>query len=104
ATTRVMETVAAPVATRDLAFRLEAPRPNPAGRETRVAFTLPVERRVSAVLFDVRGAMVRRVASRVLAAGRHETGIPVAGLADGIYFLRVTAGPDGATRRILVSP
>ncbi len=73
-------------------------RPNPFRGSTTIRFDLPEAGRVSLVVCDVSGRIVRTLASEVRTAGRHE--IAWSGGADdgsrvaaGVYFCRMTAQP-----------
>ena len=85
----------------------EHPRPNPFSGECRFRFHVPAVERVSAQVFDVKGARVR-----TLVAGRREAGWVIAAwdgrgndgrlAGPGLYFLRVTAGGRQAVSRIVL--
>ena len=79
------------------ALRLEAPRPSLAAGTARVANTLPEAGMVRLTVVDMRG---REVAT--LTPGRHEAQVDAGSLAAGVYAVRLTAGSDVATQRLVV--
>ena len=87
------------------AFGLAPPRPNPLTATTSIAFDLPVAARARLAIYDVRGARVKTLVDRALAAGRYtevwdgasESGEPVRA---GVYFFRFEAAGFRASRTI----
>ncbi len=88
-----------------VAFRVHAPRPNPAAGTATFAVELPAPRTVDAGIFDLAGRRVRTLEpGRVLPAGTHpfawdgrdEAGRPVE---PGIYLVRFRAGDEVQVRR-----
>lgn len=86
-------------------FALHANKPNPFNPATRIAFDLPSRETASLRVFDVRGREVRTLVRETLPQGRYEyiwdgtdnSGRPVA---SGVYFYRVVAGDQSATRKM----
>uniref|UniRef100_A0A832I5B2 T9SS type A sorting domain-containing protein n=1 Tax=Eiseniibacteriota bacterium TaxID=2212470 RepID=A0A832I5B2_UNCEI len=86
---------------------LSAPRPNPSSGPTSIAYTLPRSGAVALDVLDLQGRRVRtlvegaRPAGTHLAAwdGRDDGGRAVAA---GVYFFRLRAAGEAATRRVVV--
>jgi hypothetical protein len=86
---------------------LARPSPNPARHGVGLRFVLPHESRVSLVVYDAAGRLVKRLVDGVHPAGDHtamwdlrgESGKAVAG---GIYLVRLESGPYRLTERIAV--
>jgi len=76
--------------------------PNPFNASTTIAFALPINSQVIFNLYDSSGRMVRTVIEGRYRAGWHQSNIDAAGLATGLYFLRMDAGEFRATRRLLL--
>ena len=85
--------------------------PNPFNPSTTVAFELPEMARVSAVVYDVTGRVVRHLFDRTFAAGQHTVGWAGddnAGrvVSSGVYFVRLVStslgGSSVATVKITV--
>ncbi|HPF70371.1 MAG TPA: M14 family zinc carboxypeptidase [Candidatus Krumholzibacteria bacterium] len=82
--------------------------PNPFNPTTKVAFTVPAAGPVELNVYDVRGRLVRRLASGAFEAGGHERtwdGRDDAGQAvgSGVYFAQVrSAGQRAVTKLMLV--
>ncbi|GAB4328182.1 MAG: hypothetical protein Kow0037_02310 [Calditrichia bacterium] len=88
-------------------FKVYQNYPNPFNPETRVRFTLPKSANVTAIVYDVLGRKIKTLAGRHYAAGEHQlswAGVDEAGnpVGSGIYLLRVTAGENQSTIRMLL--
>ncbi len=77
------------------AFALEAAYPNPFALSTTVGFALPEAADVRVTVLDVLGREVAVLVDEPLEAGRHSAQFEAAGLASGVYLVRMTA--DGFT-------
>ncbi|MFH1755225.1 MAG: right-handed parallel beta-helix repeat-containing protein [Candidatus Latescibacterota bacterium] len=88
-------------------YALEQNFPNPANPSTTIVFSLADAGEVTLTLYDVRGRVVKTLASEPYSAGRHavvwdgtDTGRqPVA---SGIYFYRIEAGRFTDTKKLLL--
>jgi hypothetical protein len=89
------------------AMSLEQNHPNPFNPVTTIRFTLPSQGFVDMKVYDVSGRAVRTLVSeempagehRVLWDGRNNGGGPVA---SGVYFYRIVAGNQTATRKMVL--
>ena len=89
------------------AFRLAQNYPNPFNPRTTMRFSLPERRMVQLRVYDVTGRLVAILADRIYPPGAHSVewdgtnhrGQPAA---SGIYFYRLQAGPDTATRKMVL--
>lgn len=91
-----------------LHFELEQNRPNPTGRgaATVINFTIPVAERADLAIYNVRGQKVRTLLSGRVDAGRRAVtwdGRTDAGrlAGSGVYFYKLTAGPNQAIRKLV---
>ena len=86
-------------------FGLDGTRPNPAGRDLRVAFSLPDGSPARLELFDLTG---RRITAREvgeLGAGGHLVSLAQdRSLPPGVYLLRLTRGGHSLAARAIVLP
>jgi hypothetical protein len=85
---------------------LEPCRPNPVGREARIAFELPAGGPVTLQLFDATGRLVRTLADETLSAGAHAMTWRAdtdggERAANGVYYYRLDT-PQGRLSRSLV--
>ena len=85
---------------RPLSFHVGEAWPNPFNPTATLAFTLPAPEHVSARLHNVQGQVVGTLFSGQLGAGEHRLAIRGEGLASGLYFLELEAGPNRAVRKL----
>jgi hypothetical protein len=88
-------------------LELAPARPNPFDRSTAIQYRLPARGPVRLEVFDVRGERVAVLVNGVQEAGTHfamfEAGrAGRGGIASGVYFVRLSAGPLATTRKILL--
>ena len=74
------------------ATAIEGAYPNPASTAATVRFRLAEAGPVSLVAYDVLGQEVARLAAGRYGAGAHEATLAAAGLAPGVYVVRLVAG------------
>jgi hypothetical protein len=92
---------------RPVAFALHPNHPNPFNTTTVIPFSLPAAGHVQLEIHDVLGQRVRRLLAgdrpagpqRVTWDGRDDRGRPAA---TGVYVLRMRAGEDQQSRRVLL--
>ena len=86
-----------------LDFALEQNYPNPFNPDTRMAFTLPFEGRVTLTVFDMNGRVVAELMrNQRRAAGGHEVSFTAQNLASGIYSYRLEVAPLNGSLPALV--
>ena len=81
---------------------LDEPWPNPASHAVSVEFELADAQTVTLSVYDLAGRLVTTLQQDELAAGRHRATWDCAGEAAGAYLLRLEAGDDALSRRIVV--
>ena len=86
------------------AFALDAPFPNPFRDATTLTFALPAPSEVRLEVFDALGRRVTTVAEGARPAGTHEVAFYGRDLPPGLYLVRLTAGSQTATRRLVHVP
>ena len=84
------------------ALALDAPYPNPSRGTITVPFVVPRDGPVRLAAYDVLGREVGVLAEGDTEAGAHEVRWPTAGLAPGVYLVRVVAGAEAQVRRVTV--
>ena len=82
---------------------LAPPAPNPVTGRATLAFTLDAPSDVRLSVVDALGREVALVADGAYGAGRHPVVLDTRTLAPGVYVVRLAAGADVATRRLVVS-
>ena len=75
--------------------------PNPLQDNSVVDFTLNSSEQVQIEVLDVVGKQVKALHSGRLAAGQHKMDINLAQYPAGVYFVRLTAGDQSTTRKVL---
>ncbi len=88
-------------------FAVHAPRPNPFGPSTTIAYDVPRAARVSVRVYDASGRLVRTLLDRAVEPGRHASvwdGRDSGGraVAAGVYFCRVETEGKGLVRRVVL--
>lgn len=90
------------------ALALHPATPNPFGRETTLAFELPRAGHTSARIYGASGELVRTLVDGTFPAGRHQVVWPGTNddgqrVAQGIYMMRLEAGSEVATRKLVLT-
>jgi hypothetical protein len=89
------------------AFALGQNVPNPFNPQTSIRFSVPETRGVTLRVYDVSGRLVAILADRQYPAGTHVvewdgTDRQGASAASGVYFYKITAGADVATKKMIL--
>jgi flagellar hook assembly protein FlgD len=92
-----------------VAVELSQNEPNPFNPTTTIEYSVPSRTQVELSIFNVHGRRIRRLASGVRGAGRYTVswdGRDGAGdrVAAGVYFYRLVAGAESATKKMTVVP
>jgi hypothetical protein len=83
------------------AYRLSC-YPNPFNASATISFDIPSAGFVSLRIFDLLGRNVSVLRERFMDAGNHLVNFDGTGLASGIYFARLDAGPISKTNKIML--
>ena len=82
---------------------LRALAPNPVRGTGEVAFDLPAALDVRVAVYDVLGREVARLADGPYAAGAHAVAFDASRLSAGLYVVRLAAGAEARTQRLIVA-
>lgn len=82
-------------------FALQTNRPNPMGDRTEFSFTLPKAGAYSLRVYNIAGQMVKEFSGRG-AAGANTINWNDRTINNGVYFYKLTAGNNTATRKLVV--
>ncbi|NQV14882.1 family 16 glycosylhydrolase [bacterium] len=76
--------------------------PNPFNSETQLKFTLPQPAWVDITLYDMRGAMVRKLASRNLEGGQYKLALNADDLSSGVYIVMLDSEKFRQSRKLVL--
>jgi len=82
---------------------LEQNYPNPAARETRIKFTLPLNALAEIILYDQEGKMVKVLLDQFVQKGSHVITVPTDHLSDGLYYYSLISSGETISRKMIVS-
>jgi len=85
------------------ALALALAGPNPVRTATRLRVALPAATHVAVTVVDALGRQVARLADGAMAAGTHTVSWDAERLAAGVYVVRMQAGRDVRTVRVVVA-
>jgi hypothetical protein len=94
--------VEAPVARKVNGISLSQNIPNPFGKGTRIAFSLPKSGSVDMAVYDIAGRKVATLAQGTMSAGSHEVSWNGAKAPAGVYFYRLSFEGKTLTNRMVV--
>jgi hypothetical protein len=82
--------------------------PNPFNPETTIKYVIQSDEQVTAQIFDVQGKLVRSLLNDYLSAGTHTIrwdGLSEKGtqVPSGIYFIRLNAGAETVSKRLVLT-
>lgn len=80
---------------------LGSPRPSPFRSATMLSFTLQTDVPVSLAVYDALGRHVAQLAEGVYGAGAHHARFEAGALAPGVYLVRLDAGGEVVTQRVV---
>jgi hypothetical protein len=84
------------------AFHLEQNYPNPFNPSTNIRFEVPQASHVNLSVYDILGHEVSVLVNDRIEAGVHEVKFDGTNLASGVYFYRLQAGENVATKKLLL--
>jgi len=77
--------------------------PNPVSGNATVSISLANTEKVSVQVYNLVGELVYTANAGELSAGNHNISLNSTNLSNGVYFVKVTAGANNATRKITVN-
>jgi hypothetical protein len=78
------------------AFFLSPAHPNPFNSTTTLHYSLPTPQHVTLEVFDIQGREVATLVDGVQSAGEHQVTFDGAGLASGVYLVKLEAASSGS--------
>jgi hypothetical protein len=76
--------------------------PNPFYLSTSIVYSIPLNAKVTLVLFDTRGREIATLVDKELIAGKYEVKVDGSKLPGGIYFYRMQVGEYSETRKMVL--
>lgn len=86
-----------------ITFLLSDPVPNPTAGQTRFFYQLEKQEPVSIEIYDYSGRVVTELSRGEEPAGRYTLLWDGGNLPSGVYFLRLSAGPSAAVRKLVIA-
>ena len=83
-------------------FVLEKPYPNPFNPTTTVKFGLPEDSKVSLIIYDLQGRMIKELTQGYLTAGTHSVEWNAEGYPSGVYFVKLDASDFTQTQKLML--
>ncbi|MBS1552537.1 MAG: T9SS type A sorting domain-containing protein [Bacteroidetes bacterium] len=83
-------------------FDMSQNYPNPFNPSTKINYDLPVDGKVSIILYDLTGRQVANLVNEVKTAGYYTVSFNASNLASGMYFYRITAGNFVSTKKMVL--
>jgi len=83
-------------------FTLSNPYPNPFNSTTRIVYNVPQSSHISLMLYDITGRVIATLVNDNLQAGVYTASLNADDLPSGLYFVRLEAGGQLITRKIML--
>jgi hypothetical protein len=83
-------------------YRLDQNYPNPFNPSTNIRFAVKKKSHVSIIVYNLLGQSVAALVNEDLPAGEYEAPFSSNGLASGVYYYRLVAGPFVETKKMLL--
>ncbi|NQU05920.1 MAG: T9SS type A sorting domain-containing protein [Calditrichaeota bacterium] len=83
-------------------FRLLQNYPNPFNSTTTIRYELPVHGQVSLQLYNILGQQITTLFEGHRQAGFHSVSLTVSDLSSGLYFVKLNAGGQVFTRKVML--
>ena len=83
-------------------FALHSPYPNPFNPTTTISFTLGETSYASLAVYNIQGKLVEILTEGILQAGVHERVFAAHDLTSGVYFVRLEAGGQVMTQKVVL--
>jgi hypothetical protein len=77
--------------------------PNPATTKAHFSYTINAAEEVQITISDQVGTIVKKVFDGQVSAGEHDVQLDLSGLQSGMYLLRIQAGPDVNTLKLVIA-
>ena len=81
---------------------IDSAYPNPFNPVTKINFTLSVDSEVSVQIYNMQGRLIETLASQNMHAGSHSLVWNADNQSSGIYFVKMIAGKDIDTQKLLL--
>lgn len=83
-------------------FSLSQNYPNPFNPLTKINYSLPNSVKVTIVVYDILGRVVKSLVNEFKEAGTYTVSFDGTGLASGVYFYRIEAGDFAASKKMVL--
>ena len=76
--------------------------PNPFSKSTMIEYVVPSAQKVSIMVYDEAGRLVRELVNGTQQAGKHQINVDQENLQSGIYYYQMKSGEFSKTRRMVI--
>ncbi len=83
-------------------FSLSQSQPNPMRSMSEITYALSTQEHVRLELYDTQGRKVRVLVDQVQGTGLHRVDVDGRGLANGVYYYRLSTGRDVLERKLVI--
>jgi hypothetical protein len=98
---RTIDTVFITVSINEITNLESTVYPNPFTDQTTISYTLPNKSKVNIEVYSFIGEKVETLVNETKTAGKHNAIFSTTNMAKGIYFIRVTAGNQQKTMKVI---
>ncbi len=84
-------------------FALISPNPNPVSSSAEIQYSIAFETDVKLVIYNATGEIVKTIVDKRIPAGYYSSIIDSHDISNGIYFIKIEAGPFTKSQSIIIS-
>ena len=83
-------------------FELSSVHPNPFNPTTNIEFVVPDNMHISVAIFDISGREINRLQDGIMESGYHSISWNASYVSSGVYFLKIVAGNEIYSRKLML--
>jgi hypothetical protein len=86
----------------DLSAEFGQPYPNPSTGETYINFSIDSDQQITVDIYNMNGQKVSTLADSKFEVGSHQLSWKAEGMPEGVYFIRIVAGEELVSRKVIL--